>query len=147
MISRLRNWWGTLPASSERAPKTSPSASAPLGTAPSVLATPKDEQPNKATVPDGRELFLAASSAEEREQVLKNHPFWQTKDVELQLGVAEVAAVIEHVSELYAKYHFRLSHPVASTCVMAKAESKICAESSGDSVQCIPNGISARSRC
>ena len=111
MISRLRNWWGTLPASSERAPKTSPSASAPLGTAPSVLATPKDEQPNKATVPDGRELFLAASSAEEREQVLKNHPFWQTKDVELQLGVAEVAAVIEHVSELYAKYHFRLSHP------------------------------------
>lgn len=109
MISRLRSWWGAPPASSAHTPQTNPSVS--LGATSSTPAAPQFKEPKKTAGPDGRELFLSATDAQERELVLTSHPFWQTKNVEQQLGVAEVAAVIEHISELYAKYHLRLSHP------------------------------------
>ena len=107
-MSRLRKWWGTSRRSSTAAPNNhqTPSSSPIAVDAP---ATEDAKKPDQSTESSGRELFLTASNAQEREEVLKNHPFWQTKNIEQQLGVPEVAAVIEHISELHAKYGFLLS--------------------------------------
>lgn len=102
MMPLLRHWWGRPPASPEAPVVTS------LPTA--IVPEPPVPPAPKKIARSGLELFLAATDALAREKVLKEHPFWQAKEVELQLDGHQVAAVIEHICDLHSKFAWRLSH-------------------------------------